>query len=120
MADHPAPPQPWRGITAGHFTRVVNDCERQGGSVLLEPLWPIMIGLIERNCLPGNELHPAVRVLYARFVALVADEAGHISEARYAAWLAGDITVDADTRGKLAARWEQSRGGTTPNTTKEP
>ena len=46
--------------------------------------------------------------------------AGHISEARYAAWLAGDITVDADTRGKLAARWEQSRGGTTPNTTGEP
>lgn len=120
MAEHPAPPHPWREITARHFTRVVNDLEGQGGSVLLEPLWPIMIGLVERNCLPGHELHPAVRVLYARFVALVADETGHTSDAGYVAWLAGDITVDAETTGTFAARWEQSRGGATPHTTTEP
>lgn len=68
-----------------------------------------MIGLVERNCLPGYEMHPAVRVLYARFLAVAADDEKHLADASYVAWLAGDITVDAETRAALAARWEQSR-----------
>lgn len=68
-----------------------------------------MIGLIERNCLPGYEMHPTVRVLYARFMALAADDAGHLADASYVAWLAGDITADTQTRVSFAARWEQSR-----------
>lgn len=109
-----APPHPWRDITVKHVTRVLNDLEREGGSTLIVPLWPIIIGLMERNCLPGNELHPAVRTLYARFLALVADEPDdNITDARYAAWLAGDITVSSAIRNEFAARWEQSRSDTT-------
>lgn len=70
-----------------------------------------MIGLAERNCLPGHEVHPAVRVAYAWFVALAADADGRLADATYVAWLAGDITVDAATRAAFAARWEQARPG---------
>jgi hypothetical protein len=64
---------------------------------------------MERNCLPGRELHPAVRTLYAQFLALVADAPCHADNAQYAAWLAGDITPDADTKAGFTARFDRSR-----------
>jgi len=111
MSQDIAPPQPWGEITVKYATRVLNDLQREGGSILIEPLWPVVIGLIERNCLPGREVHPHVRPLYAQFLALVADEPGHADDARYTAWLAGDISVDNTTRDVFAARFKRSRGG---------
>lgn len=109
-----APPRPWNGITAKYAGRVLNDLERGGGCTLVAPMWPIIIGLIERNCLPGNELHPVIRALYAHFLAVVADEPGHTPDASYAAWLAGDITVDSTVRTEFVARWARSRDGAAP------
>lgn len=117
--DSVAPPRPWNGVTATQAGRAITDAIESDnatttrGCTLIE-LWPTIIGLMERNCLPGNELHPTVRALYARFLALVADGPGCVSTARYAAWLAGDIRVDGTARAEFAARWARSRPGASP------
>lgn len=72
--------------------------------------WPYIVRLVEDNCQPGNELHPAVRPLYETFLAMAskfspADPAGH-----YVQWLSGDSVNASDAvRHRYMQRWSESR-----------
>lgn len=115
-----APPKPWRSVSARYLRRVVDDIVNNigasddvddlgrmvNGSAVL-PLWPFLLGLMEFNCLPGYELHPQVRAVYARFVALVADMLP-VADAGYAAWLVGDVAAPAVQSAQYLSRWRNS------------
>lgn len=113
-------PAAWRGVSAAFLARVLDDIARTGGdhdvpdrrstADAVMPLWPFLIGLVELNCLPGNELHRGVRPAYARLLSLTADRV-LIGDARYVAWLAGDIRVDGLTRRRHMRRWDQAGAG---------
>ncbi|WP_165593083.1 hypothetical protein [Mycobacteroides sp. H063] len=113
-------PAAWRGVSAAFLARVLDDIARTGGdhdvpdrrstADAVMPLWPFLIGLVELNCLPGNELHRGVRPMYARLLSLTADRV-LIGDARYVAWLAGDIRVDGLTRRRHMRRWDQAGAG---------
>jgi len=126
LSDNISAPNSWNDITVRYATHIIEDlhrdalsgCEnppsqqdRASAAEILVPLWPSVIGLMENNCLPGNELHPAVRQLYARFLALIADRtlAECSGYAEYAAWLAGDIAVTEPIRQQHMARWKKAR-----------
>lgn len=72
--------------------------------------WPYIVRLVEDNCQPGKELHPAVRPLYETFLSMAskfspADPSGH-----YVQWLAGDTPNASDAvRHRYMQRWSESR-----------
>lgn len=72
--------------------------------------WPYVIRLVEDNCLPGNELHPAVRPIYEAFLAVQSAFAPEDTSGRYAQWLAGDLSDVPETgRRRYMERWTESR-----------
>jgi transcriptional regulator with XRE-family HTH domain len=72
--------------------------------------WPYVIRLIEDNCLPGNELHPAVRPLYETFLTVASQFSPSDPGGQYVRWLAGDSEAVADpVRHRYMQRWSDSR-----------
>lgn len=81
------------------------------GAVLVDLCWPYVIRLIEDNCLPGTELHPAVRPFYDAFEKLAVQYAPNSPDVRYAQWLVGDARdVNEPVRQRYLQRWAGSRG----------
>lgn len=78
-------------------------------SAMVAQCWPYVTRLLEDNCLPGRELHPAVLPLYSAFVALSDWVAPHDPTRRYAQWLVGDSNVDEQTQKRFMQRWTESR-----------
>lgn len=119
--DSTQPPLPWQGLNINFLDNVIDDIHwaadqgsspdearrRSAGEALL-PMWPYLIGIMERNCLPGNELHPEVRTVYERFAAASAEFIPQ-ADADYAAWLAGDKEVDDKARQSYMRRWDAGR-----------
>lgn len=80
------------------------------GAALVALCWPYVLRLVEDNCLPGNELHPAVRPLYSAFIELADEFPPQDPSQRYAQWLAGDAPdVTEPTRERYLQRWMDSR-----------
>lgn len=75
--------------------------------------WPYVLRLVEDNCLPGSEPHPAVRPLYSAFIALAQEFVPSCPSQRYAQWLAGQANEDLPeiTRRSYARRWQESQRG---------
>lgn len=72
--------------------------------------WPYVIRLVEDNCLPGNELHPAVRPLYETFLNTAATFCPADPQTPYVRWLAGDLTETSETvQRRHMQRWSESR-----------
>lgn len=80
------------------------------GGALVTLCWPYVLRLVENNCQPGNELHPAVRPLYEAFTALSSEFSPSHPSQRYAQWLAGDSpAVASSVRQRYMHRWTESR-----------
>lgn len=84
--------------------------EKTVTSALVSQCWPYITRLLEDNCLPGRELHPAVTPLYSAFVKL-SDWVSPSDPARkYAQWLAGETgEVDETIKHRYMQRWSESR-----------
>ena len=79
-------------------------------AALVAQCWPYIIRLVEDNCLPGKELHPAVRPLYETFARISDWAAPGDPTGKYAQWLAGDDSVVPETvRTRYMQRWSESR-----------
>lgn len=80
------------------------------GNALVALCWPYVLRLVEDNCLPGNELHPAVRPLYSAFTALADEFPPADPSQRYAQWLTGDAPNTTESaRERYMQRWTDSR-----------
>jgi len=87
--------------------------ERALAAALLAQSWPYVLRLLEDNCLPGLELHPAVVPLYTAFSAISDWVSPSDASRRYARWLVGDAgTVDDTIRQRYMQRWSDSRRST--------
>lgn len=72
--------------------------------------WPYIIRLVEDNCIPGSQLHPAVRPLYDTFTAMARDFAPADPSASYTEWLAGDRSSASESiKERYRVRWADSR-----------
>lgn len=72
--------------------------------------WPYIIRLVEDNCTPGSQLHPAVRPLYEKFTAVAREFAPADPSASYTEWLAGDRDGASDSiTQRYRLRWSESR-----------
>lgn len=103
--------------TIGVLTEIAS---QHAGAAVTEPLsnlvaamvalcWPYIVRLVEDNCVPGHQLHPAVRPVYESFLTVQrafvpADTSGH-----YAQWMAGDLNVPEATASRYIQRWTESR-----------
>lgn len=93
-----------------HESSALSRTENQLATALIAQCWPYVTRLVEDNCLPGRELHPAVRPLYETFTQVSdwlnpADPA-----AKYVRWLSGDDTDVTDTiQQRYMQRWLESR-----------
>ncbi|WP_236741603.1 RodZ family helix-turn-helix domain-containing protein [Mycobacteroides abscessus] len=88
---------------------VLNALQRLSAQVI-SLSWPYIIRLVEDNCLPGHELHPAVRPIYEVFLARQAEFAPNETSGLYAQWLAGDSPdVPETVRRRYMERWNESR-----------
>lgn len=88
----------------------VSDALNQLSVQAITLCWPYIIRLVEDNCFPGNELHPAVRPIYEVFLARQAELAPEDTTGHYAQWLAGDLPDAPDTvRRRYMERWNESR-----------
>lgn len=82
-------------------------------SALVADCWPYVLRLLEDNCLPGRELHPAVRPLYEAFAKLSDWASPNDPSARYAQWLVGDAgEVPEAVRERHMQRWSDARRAT--------
>lgn len=80
------------------------------GSSLIAHCAPYVIRLLEDNCLPGRELHPAVRPLYELFTQLVKWTHPTYPSLSYMRWLTGDASEPNEaTRDRFMSRWAESR-----------
>jgi hypothetical protein len=87
--------------------------ERALAAALLAQSWPYVLRLLEDNCLPGRELHPAVVPLYTAFSEISDWVSPSDASRRYARWLVGDAgTVDDTIRQRYTQRWSDSRRST--------
>jgi len=69
--------------------------------------------LLEDNCLPGRELHPAVVPLYTAFSAISDWVSPADPSRRYARWLVGEAgTIDDKLRHRYMEMWSDSRRST--------
>ena len=90
-------------------------------AALVSHCWPYIARLVEQNCIPGRELHPAVRPIYDTFTAVADRFAPDDHNSHYTKFLAGDDTDVTDavkSRYKLrmnAARREAHGGGEEPH-----
>lgn len=95
----------------------LDEARRTGGSnattvhaALLAQCWPYVTRLLEDNCRPGIEVHPAVRPFYDAFTLLSAWASPNDPPPCYAQWLVGDATtVDESTRQRYMQRWSSAR-----------
>ena len=79
-------------------------------AALVAQCWPYIVRLVEDNCLPGKELHPAVRPLFETFVRVADWAAPDDPSGRYARWLAGDLgDISESVRQRFMQRWSESR-----------
>lgn len=79
-------------------------------AALVAQCWPYIVRLVEDNCLPGRELHPAVRPIYEAFAELATWAIPNDSIGRYVQWLVGDAVDVAETgRQRYMQRWLESR-----------
>jgi len=104
-----APEPSRRGATVAHISALIDhlaaDLHAGETTDSLAPLWPLLVEIMEANCLPGNELHPEVDALYARFASLTTNP-GLLDEGGYVAWLAG-TPADSDVKARSnMLRWE--------------
>jgi hypothetical protein len=87
--------------------------EKALAAALLAQSWPYVLRLLEDNCLPGRELHPAVVPLYTAFSEISDWVSPADPSRRYARWLVGDAgTVDDTIRQRYMQRWSDSRKST--------
>lgn len=90
--------------------RKLTGVEAALAAALVADCWPYVLRLLEDNCLPGREVHPAVRPLYEAFAKLSDWAAPNDPSARYAQWLVGDAGEVSDSvRERNMQRWSDAR-----------
>ena len=88
----------------------ISGVEATLAAALVSHCWPYVLRLLEDNCLPGRELHPAVRPLYEAFAKLSDWASPNDASARYAQWLVGDARDVTDAvRERHMQRWSDAR-----------
>jgi hypothetical protein len=73
-------------------------------AALVSQCWPYIARLVEQNCIPGRELHPAVRPIYDTFTAVADRFAPDDPNSHYTKFLAGD---DTDVTDAVKSRYKQ-------------
>ena len=87
-----------------------NPAEATVAAALVAHCWPYVTRLLEDNCLPGRELHPAVLPYFEAFTKLSDWVAPEDPTRHYAHWLIGDAgDVDDQTWQRYMQRWSESR-----------
>lgn len=82
-------------------------------AALVAQSWPYVTRLLEDNCLPGQELHPAVYPFYSAFTKLSDWVSPADPTRRYAKWLVGESGAISDAqRERFMQRWADARRAT--------
>ncbi|WP_236746486.1 helix-turn-helix domain-containing protein [Mycobacteroides abscessus] len=99
-----------KALTKDKKPATVSDALQRVSAQAISLCWPYIIRLVEDNCFPGNELHPAVRPIYEAFLARQAEFAPDETAGLYAQWLAGDFPdAPEKVRRRYMERWNESR-----------
>ena len=87
--------------------------EKVIASTLVAQTWPYVLRLLEDNCLPGQELHPAVVPIYTAFTTISDWASPNDPSVRYAQWLVGEAGEVSETnRQHFMKRWSDARKAT--------